>query len=73
MAEELSFEIVNEALQDPNSEISQAFKQNQELKGVILTENFVTEVARDIERGNVKRSAAVRKSVTKDGVVDSQK
>jgi hypothetical protein len=73
MAEELSFEIVNEALQDPNSEISQAFKQNQELKGVVLTENFVTEVARDIERGNVKRSAAVRKAVTKNGVIDKNK
>ena len=73
MAEEISFEIVNETLQDPNSEISQAFKQNQELKGVVLTENFVTEVARDIERGNVKRSAAVRKAFTKDNVIDQEK
>ena len=59
IAEELSFDIVSEALQDPNSEIRQAYENRQELLGAALTENYVTEVARDVERGNVKFSRTV--------------
>ena len=56
MAEEISFDIINEALQDPNSEIRQAFEMRQDLLGVELFDNYITEVRRDIERGNVKFS-----------------
>ena len=59
MAEELSFDIINESLQDPNSDIRKAFEQNQEVLGVQLADNFVVEVKRDIERGNVKFSKAL--------------
>ena len=60
MAEEISFDIINEALQDPNSEIRQAFEMRQDLLGVVLADNFVVNVSNDIERGSVKRSATVR-------------
>jgi len=60
MAEEISFDIFNEALQDPNSNLAKAFENNQELKGVVLTDAYVTEVTRDVERGNVKRSISVK-------------
>ena len=56
IAEEISFDIVNEALQDPNSEIRQAFEMRQDLLGVELRENYIAETQRDIERGNVKFS-----------------
>jgi hypothetical protein len=60
IAEELSFDIINEALQDPNSEIRKAYKNRQELLGTELSDAFVQEVARDVERGSVKRSASIR-------------
>ncbi len=60
IAEELSFDIINEALQDPNSEIRQAYENRQELLGTELSDAFVQEVSRDVERGNVKRSASIR-------------
>jgi hypothetical protein len=60
MAEEISFDIFNEALQDPNSDLAKAFENNQELKGVVLTDAYVTEVTRDVERGNVKRSFSAK-------------
>ena len=56
IAEEISFDIVNEALQEPNSEIRQAFEMRQDLLGVELRENYIAETQRDIERGNVKFS-----------------
>ena len=56
IAEEISFDIINEALQDPNSDIAKALETNQESLGVELTLNYVAEVARDVERGNVKFS-----------------
>jgi len=56
IAEEISFDIVNEALQDPNSEIRQAFEMRQDLLGVELVDNYTTQAIVDIERGNVKYS-----------------
>jgi len=56
MAEELSFDIIKEALQDPNSPIAQAFIENQQRKGVENAENLGPEFVRQSERGNVKYS-----------------
>ena len=56
IAEEISFDIVNGALQDPNSEIRQAFEMRQDLLGVELVDNYTTQAMVDIERGNVKYS-----------------
>ena len=60
ISEELSFDIINDALQDPNSEIRKAYENRQELLGTELSDAFVQEVARDVERGSVKRSASIR-------------
>ena len=60
ISEELSFDIINDALQDPNSEIRKAYESRQELLGAELSDAFVQEVARDVERGSVKRSASIR-------------
>ena len=59
VAEEISFDIISEALQDPNSEIRKALEQRQDLLGVELLDNYVTQVAVDIERGNVKASLSL--------------
>jgi predicted kinase len=56
MAEEISLEVFNQQLEDKDSNISKAFEQNQTLKGVILADNYIAEVAKQIERGNVKFS-----------------
>ena len=56
MAEEYAFDVYNEELQNPDSEIRKAFENNQERLGVELAENFVQEFSRQSERGNVKRS-----------------
>ena len=61
MAEELTFEIIKEELLDPNSEIGQAFLDNQERQGVEVTENTRAEFVRQAERGNVKFSKALGK------------
>ena len=61
MAEEVSIEIFNSELQNENSDISKAFEQNQNLKGVVLAENFIQEVSRQSERGNVKFSKSLTK------------
>jgi len=60
ISEELSFDIINDALQDPNSKIRKAYESRQELLGAELSDAFVQEVARDVERGSVKRSASIR-------------
>ena len=56
IAEELSLDIIAEALKDPKSKISEAFEQNQERLGVSPNENVVNEVLRDFERGTIKYS-----------------
>lgn len=56
LAEEISFDILSEELQNPDSEIRQAFEQRQDLLDVALADNFVTQFVTDAERGNVKYS-----------------
>jgi len=56
MAEEISFEIFSADLANPASEISEAFENNQERQGAVLAENFVQELERDMDRGNIKLS-----------------
>ena len=59
LAEEYGFDVINDALKDPDSPISQAFENNQEMLGMAIADNFVEEVAKQSERGLVKRSAIV--------------
>ena len=56
IAEELSLDIISEELQNPDSDIAQAFAQNQEMLGVAITENTANEAKRDFERGSIKFS-----------------
>ena len=70
MAEELSFDIFTTELQNENSDIRKAFEGNQEALGVVLVDNYVQEVARDVERGTVKFSKilnAEQKKTVLDG------
>ncbi len=60
MAEEISFEIFTKELTDPASEISEAFETNQERLGVVLADNFVEQIQRDADRGNVKFSIGTK-------------
>ena len=59
LAEEYGFDVINDALKNPDSPISQAFENNQEMLGMAIADNFVEEVAKQSERGLVKRSAIV--------------
>ena len=61
MAAEMSLEIFNAKLVDPDSEISDAFKNNQRAKSVTLAENLVEQIANDSERGSVKYSNSFAK------------
>jgi hypothetical protein len=56
LAEEVAFEIFTKEIQNENSEISKAFEGNQEAQGEVLSDNFVNELTRDIDRGTVKFS-----------------
>lgn len=56
MAEETAFDILNQELLDPNSDIREAFEQRQEELSAVLLDNFVANVRRDVERGNAKAS-----------------
>ena len=56
MAEEYAFDLYNQELQNPNSDLRKAFENNQERLGVEIAENFIQEFSRQSERGNVKRS-----------------
>jgi len=60
MAEEYSFDIFTQELQDPESEIRKAFEANQERLGVELFDNYVAEVSRQVERGNIKFSKNIQ-------------
>jgi hypothetical protein len=62
MAEEIGFEIFTKELTDPASEISEAFENNQERQGVALADNFVEQIQRDADRGNVKFSIGTKNS-----------
>ena len=56
LAEEMAFEILSKEIKNENSEISKAFEGNQEAQGEVLSDNFVNELTRDIDRGTVKFS-----------------
>jgi hypothetical protein len=55
MAEELSFDIFKQGLEE-GGPIAEAFERNQELKDVVLLDNYVNEVARQLDRGTAKFS-----------------
>ena len=61
IAEEISLEVFNRELQNENSEISKAFENNQAARGVVLANNFVEDIARQSERGQVKFSKSISK------------
>ena len=63
IAEELAIEIINQEMQNPDSEIRQAFEANQERLGAELIENYVTKLQLDFERGNVKRSVTIEQQI----------
>lgn len=56
LAEELAFDLFNSELQKPDSELRKAFVNNQAALGAELADNFVQEVQKDTERGNIKFS-----------------
>jgi hypothetical protein len=56
MAEEVSLELFEDAIADPDSNIRKAFEDNQGALGVVIAENIDSEVTRQVERGNVKFS-----------------
>jgi hypothetical protein len=56
MAEEVSFELIDDALDDLNSPISKELIKNQTRLGVEIVENFAQQVRKDIDRGTVKES-----------------
>ena len=66
IAEELSIEIINQEMQDPDSKIRQAFEANQERLGAELADNFVAKLKLDSERGNVKYSISLDVLQNKD-------
>jgi len=59
MAEEISFDIFSQQIKDPESDISKAFETNQERLGVVIAENIVEDLTRQIDRGTVKFSAKI--------------
>lgn len=60
MAEELSFDIFKQGLEE-GGPIADAFEKNQELKDVVLLDNYINEVARQLDRGTVKFSKTTMK------------
>ena len=58
MAEEYAFDLYNQELQNPDSEIRKTLEANQERLGVEIADNFVEEFKRQTERGNVKFNRA---------------
>jgi hypothetical protein len=56
MAEEVSFELIDDALNDLKSPIAKELIKNQTRLGVEIVENFAQQVRKDIDRGTVKES-----------------
>ena len=56
LAGRLGGQIFKEAIADPDSDISKAFEQNQDLRGAVLSDNFRNEVIEQTERGLIARS-----------------
>ena len=63
IAEELSFDIINEAMQDTDSEIYRAFAANQERLGVEQEFNYTQTLRLQAERGNVKFSLTPQQQI----------
>ena len=63
IAEELSLDIISQELQNPESDIAQAFAQNQEMLGVAISENTANEARRDFERGSIKFSKEINEDL----------
>jgi len=72
IAEELSLDIISEELQNPDSDIAQAFAQNQEMLGVAITENTANEARRDFERGSIKFSFNEKLILRSDAALDKR-
>jgi chloramphenicol 3-O-phosphotransferase len=66
MAEEISLELFEDAINDPDSDITKAFEKNQGALGVVLVDNYISDVTRQVERGNVKFSLAGMNPVQND-------
>ena len=73
MAEELSFDIFTAELQNENSDIRKAFEGNQEALGVVLVDNYIQEVTRDVERGTVKFSKSLSTEQKKTVLAGAEK
>ena len=73
MAEELSFDIFTTELQNENSDIRKAFEGNQEALGVVLVDNYIQEVTRDVERGTVKFSKSLSAEQKKTVLAGAEK
>ena len=58
MAEEISFDIFSQQIKDPDSDLSKAFEANQERLGVVIAENIVEDITKQIDRGTVKFSVS---------------
>ena len=56
LAGEIGVEIFAEELDNNESEIAQAFEQNQELRGEVLADNYIAELNKQFERGKIKFS-----------------
>ncbi len=59
LAEEMAFEILSKEIKNENSDISKAFENNQAALGEMLSDNFVNELQRDLDRGTVKYSMKI--------------
>ena len=62
IAEEIGFDILTTEIQNPDGQIAEAFKDNQEALGVVMLENTMATMRKDAERGSAKFSIAVVES-----------
>ena len=70
IAEELSFDIINEAMQDTDSEIYRALAANQERLGVEQEFNYTQTLRLQAERGNVKFSLTPQQQIDLADAID---
>ena len=71
LAEEYAFDVYNEEFKNPNSEIVEAFKDNQSRLGAQLFDNYIQEFSKQAERGSVKRSMSLN-AAERSVLVDSK-
>ena len=62
IAEEIGFDILTTEIQNPDGQIAEAFKDNQEALGVVMLENTMATMQKDAERGSAKFSRALVES-----------